>query len=544
MREKDCPISEKYGFRIAQLEKKYSKEGILFIYNYVGQIRAKESSESDLKKFGFTGPYFIDSKQTIINALSVKTTGEVFILTPNRQVVYRGPVDDQFHLLKSAIKPKVNYVSDMLDNIVSGGKIIPKVIPAPGCIVSRPVVKEKVFWSDVAPIIQKKCTVCHNPSSSGSINYLSYTDVSDRGNMFKYVIENDLMPPWFVHSDMVSFKNDISLTPIEKAMLLKWASTGFKKKKKTESLLKIKQEREGIKNPDYLIKLPKPNKIKATGFIPYQRFEVHTDFKEDKWIKEVEFVINPKIVHHITFDIYGKEIPIKIKNKVCQAHTISGACIFYLSLFFWVPGARKHTTFQNQGIRLPKRSKIITKIHYEPIGKEVIDDMTEIRFRFSKKTPDKQIVFLMLYDLRLKILPEESNHKNKMIYSVKEDLLISGVNTHMHFRGKASTIFITTPNNEKRTLLSIDPWNFKLQTFYWFKEPVKIPKDSLITCINWFDNSSKNVINPNPKQTVLWGRPTEDEMSICGFFILLPSSENLIRFHHWSGPRFWLPRLT
>ncbi|MCZ0932072.1 MAG: redoxin family protein [Oligoflexia bacterium] len=129
MREKDCPISEKYGPRIARLEKRYSKKGIQFIYNYVGQFRAKESAEEDLKKFGFQGPYLIDSKQTVMDALSAETTGDVFILTPERRVVYRGPLDDQFHLLKSALRAKNNYVSDILDAIISGKKVVPKELP-------------------------------------------------------------------------------------------------------------------------------------------------------------------------------------------------------------------------------------------------------------------------------------------------------------------------------------------------------------------------------------------------------------------------------
>ena len=57
MREKNCPISEKYGLRLVQLEKKYSKKGIKFIYNYVGQQQRKINAEADLKKFRFTGSY-------------------------------------------------------------------------------------------------------------------------------------------------------------------------------------------------------------------------------------------------------------------------------------------------------------------------------------------------------------------------------------------------------------------------------------------------------------------------------------------------------
>ena len=139
MREKDCPISEKYGPRLARLEEKYSKQGIEFIYNYVGQVRREESARKDLKNMGFKEPYVIDGRQVVVHALSAKTTGDVFILTPERKVIYRGPVDDQFHLLKSAIKPKNNYISDILEALVSGKDITPKELPAPGCLISPPI---------------------------------------------------------------------------------------------------------------------------------------------------------------------------------------------------------------------------------------------------------------------------------------------------------------------------------------------------------------------------------------------------------------------
>ena len=139
MREKDCPISEKYGPRLVRFEKKYSQKGILFIYNYVGQVRTENSARSDLKRFGFKGSYVIDSKQTVINALNAQTTGDVFILNPQRKLIYRGPIDDQYHLLKSALKPRNNYVLDILETIVSGKDVEPKEIPAPGCVISRPM---------------------------------------------------------------------------------------------------------------------------------------------------------------------------------------------------------------------------------------------------------------------------------------------------------------------------------------------------------------------------------------------------------------------
>ena len=111
----------------------------------MGQVRTERSAKEDLERFGFKDSYVIDSRQTTVNALGAETTGDVFILTPERKVIYRGPIDDQYHLLKTAPKVKNHYVSDRLSALVSGQEIAPKELPAPGCIISRPITKKSLF---------------------------------------------------------------------------------------------------------------------------------------------------------------------------------------------------------------------------------------------------------------------------------------------------------------------------------------------------------------------------------------------------------------
>ena len=153
MRERDCPISEKYGPRLAHLEEHYSKKNVKFIFVYVGQVRPEKNAKKDLEKFKFKSPYIIDKKQSLIKALGAETTGDVFILNPAFQTVYRGPLDDQFHLLKSAIKAKNHYVKDVLEKLLSGEKVIPQELPAPGCIISKPL-KKKVYFRDISQMSQ------------------------------------------------------------------------------------------------------------------------------------------------------------------------------------------------------------------------------------------------------------------------------------------------------------------------------------------------------------------------------------------------------
>ena len=518
MRDGDCPLSERYGSYIADLEAEYSKKGIKFIYNYVGKTAPIRNAKKDLTKFGFRGPYFIDSKQTIIRALSAQTAGEVFILNAERKIIYKGPVVDL------SVKPNNHYVSDILKTALSAERIVPKEISvkkSSNCVISRPVIKKRVFWSDVAPVIQKKCTSCHNPSGSGPIDYLSYEDVAGRKAMFRYVIENDLMPPASPHSYSASFRDEISLTSDEKSLLIKWLNTGSKIKKKSARNLQSPSSETGIHNPDYSITFPEI-KIPAEGAVPVKRFIMKTRFPTDKYIKELEFITKPKVLHHITLNICEKK---KGFNN-CADRPGAGKYMIAGSSFGWAPGAEKHEVLPDDtGIKIPKNAEIILYLHYEPVGREIIDGLTEIRFLFHKHPPSNQLAVLKLYDTSLKIPPEMSNYKSSLFYRVKNSpLTLMAVIPHMHLRGKASSALFTEPSGKINIFFNLDPWNFKSQMKYLFENPVVIPKNSTLQCINWFDNSSDNIINPNPKKTVSYGFREQDEMSMCIFYIVLPVS--------------------
>ena len=162
------------------------------------------------------------------------------------------------------------------------------------------------------------------------MNYLTYEDVAGRRSMFKYVIENDLMPPWPVDPNLEPLKNDLSLSVKEKYILLRWVDEGYVKGKKSGSLgsknkeevnsldvlrkptpvdgivnmsevtsekfvnsnggprsstqdinslasKKRSQTEFKIKKPDYVIKVPR-QEIKAMGPMVYKRITIGTRF--------------------------------------------------------------------------------------------------------------------------------------------------------------------------------------------------------------------------------------------------------------------------
>ena len=309
MRDKGCHRNEQYGPHLAELEKEYVPKGIKFIYSYVGGIDRDKSAQADLKKFQFKGNYLIDSDLRLSKMLKIKTTGDVVVLTPDLRMIYKGPVDDQF-LLQKITKPRNNYLKDSLDHLLSGASMEFKEIPSTKCAVSLSKIKQKVFFEDVAPVIENKCLNCHSQNQT-LIDFVDYESIYGRRAMIKYVIENNLMPPWFIDSHSGGpWKNNFDLTATEKEMLLRWLDSGLPYKKKNVQghffSAKNKQKNRFIENPDYIARPTKPVTVPATGFLPYMHFFIEENFDEDKYIKEYRFVTKPKVLHHISFFVFDR----------------------------------------------------------------------------------------------------------------------------------------------------------------------------------------------------------------------------------------------
>ena len=60
-------------------------------------------------------------------------------------------------------------------------------------------------------------------------------------------------------------------------------------------------------------------------------------------------------------------------------------------------------------------------------------------------------------------------------------------------------------------------YDFGWQLSYQLAEPKRLPKGTVLHCTAHYDNSERNLNNPDPKATVTWGDQTWEEMMI-GFF--------------------------
>ena len=84
-------------------------------------------------------------------------------------------------------------------------------------------------------------------------------------------------------------------------------------------------------------------------------------------------------------------------------------------------------------------------------------------------------------------------------YKVDKNILLRVFGLHMHYRGKCARVFLKRPGEKNKSLIiSFPTYQYKNQTSSVFKDPISIPKGSIITTDIIYDNSEFNLTNPDP----------------------------------------------
>jgi hypothetical protein len=97
-----------------------------------------------------------------------------------------------------------------------------------------------------------------------------------------------------------------------------------------------------------------------------------------------------------------------------------------------------------------------------------------------------------------------------------QDATVWGIFPHTHLRGKKWEYKMVLPDGTAKTILSVPNYDFNWQTYYMFREPLKVPKGAKIVSTAWYDNSAANKSNPDPTSDVRWGDQTWEEMQYTG----------------------------
>src|SRR5262249_55533027 len=168
------------------------------------------------------------------------------------------------------------------------------------------------------------------------------------------------------------------------------------------------------------------------------------------------------------------------------------------------------------------------QIHYTATGAPQ-EDQCSIGLVFADpKTVRKEVVTDMAFNPRFEIPPGDPNYKVEADRVLEQDEEVLVWMPHTHVRGSGFKYEAIFPDGKKEVLLDIPNYDFNWQNSYVLAEPKLLPKGTTLHCEAHYNNSSSNLANPDPTQTVRWGEQTWEEMMI-GYYDRTLAGEDRIK---------------
>lgn len=377
------------------------------------------------------------------------------------------------------------------------------------------------FAHDIAPLIYQKCASCHHPGGTGPFSLLSYSDVRKRASQIAAVTRRRYMPPWLPESGYGDFTGENRLTDAQIRMISDWAAGGAPEGP-AEKIPPAPTFTGGwqLGKPDLILEASGPLTVPASGPDLFWNFLFTPKLTTVRYVRAVEIRPgNPRVVHHANL----------LVDRAGSAHRAAAAgssgfpgmdLTVVRSPFdpdghflFWKPGAPPHVEPDGFSWRLLPGDTLVLNTHLHPTGKPE-EARPSIGIYFTDTPPAHFPLLVQLEnDEALRIPPGARDFIVSDSFRLPMDVDVLAVYPHAHYLGKLLEGYATLPDGSRKWLIRIPDWDFNWQAVYYYREPIVLPKGTVISMRFHYDNSAANVRNPHhPPREVDGGNQSTDEM--------------------------------
>ncbi|NND95920.1 MAG: redoxin domain-containing protein [Pirellulaceae bacterium] len=521
----ECPVARVYVPTLIDIEREFRDDGIQF----VGVFSNGGEDLLDVAEFAqdyeLPFPVVKDSDARLADFFDVKRTPEVVVIDRGQHPVYRGRVNDQYRPGGRKVAASHNYLADALTQFAAGESVLVPRTLATGCHIDRRQAisdRNDLTWSDISPIIQRKCQACHRTGGVGPFSLATYEEAVRHTEMIAEVVTDRRMPPLagIVDDQFGTFSNHPTLTDEELEMVVQWCRGGANAGDGSDGPSTVDfGSTDLIADPDVVLEMQEAVAIPADGTLSYRYFQLPTHFDEDKWVTACEVVpSDPSVVHHVIAHISGRRKQLLFGlGAIVKLNGFSGENARWVGQYTVGDGLVRYPP--GVAMRVPARSYVTLEVHYMPNGKPT-QDRTRVLMTLSDEPPKHRVRSVVFNKRGFTIPAHDPYLRIDNTWRFEKPSMLLSIRPHMHYRGKHWRYTLRFPDGREATLLKVPRWHYDWQLGAIFDTPIPIPAGTelLITAI--YDNSTHNPNNPDPTVDVHWGLQDVDEMMAGGMRIV------------------------
>jgi hypothetical protein len=506
----DCPLSNRYAPELTRIAKEFQGRHVAFYLVYPDPATNKRAIENHMAEFGFPGTPLRDPDHKLENRAHATVAPEAAVFDSAGNLKYHGRIDDRY-ISPGVSRPQaqVHDLEDAISAVLAGKPVAHPETRAIGCSLKD--LRAGDFNHDIAPIIYKHCAACHRPGEAAPFSLLTYQDVKKHANQIADVTERHFMPPWLPEKGFGDFADDQRLTPDEIQLFANWAAAGAPE---GEGSVTPPNFTEGwqLGAPDLIVEAPNSYTLPASGPDIYFNFVLTPDLQTPRYVRAIEIRPGPKkLVHHANLYVdRARSCPEGPgMDPIIERTAFDPDDGHFL---FWKPGSVP--TEEAFSWQLDPGNHLVLNAHMQPSGKpETVRPL--VGLYFTDKKPQKFPLLIQLeHDGALNIPPGVRDFLVSDDFKLPRDVNVLAVYPHAHYLGHLLDAYATLPSGERKPLIRIANWDPNWQAVYRYREPLFLPKDTVISMRYHYDDSAANPRNPNhPPKRVKEGNQATDEMS-------------------------------
>ncbi len=378
------------------------------------------------------------------------------------------------------------------------------------------------FYKNIVPIIYHSCAPCHRPGEAGPFSLLTYADVRKRGAQIVSVVKRRYMPPWLPEAGHGEFQDERRLTGDQIRAIEEWVRADCPAGSPRDApRLPAFVPGWQLGQPDLVIDVPVPYHLPAGGPDQYWNFVLPLQVAGTRWVQAIEIRPgNARAVHHANV-LIDRSRSARAQEKTPGAGfpgmdlSIESDTFDPDSHFlFWKPGGTPWVEPEGMAWRADPGADLVLNVHMQPTGKPELVEPS-IGLYFTNQPGTKYPMLLQLeHDGGLDILAGNPDFPVSDDFVVPMDMDVLAVYPHAHYLGHLLEGYATLPGGSRQWLIRIPDWDPNWQSVYRYKEPVFLPKGTVISMRYHYDNSAANPRNPNqPPRRVTGGNQATDEMA-------------------------------
>jgi Flp pilus assembly protein TadD/mono/diheme cytochrome c family protein len=378
------------------------------------------------------------------------------------------------------------------------------------------------FSRDIAPVLYASCAGCHHTGGHGPFPLITYSDARKHSAQIIAETRAREMPPWLPEHGYGDFAGELRLTDAQIQLIADWVNAGAQEGTPSEAPAPPQFSGDWqLGAPDMVLEAAASVSVPATGPDMFWNFIFSPAIKTTRYVRAME--IRPgggsMLVHHANLIVdRGRSARRQEKDPGAgfpgmDVNVLRSALDFKTHFLFWKPGSMPWVEPDGLAWRLDPGADLVLNAHLKPMGKRE-DVRPSIGLYFTDVPPTEFPMLIQLQDDNaLDIPPGAQDFLVSDDFKLPVDVDVLAVYPHAHYLGHVLEGYATLPTGEKKWLIRIPDWDPNWQAVYHFREPVFLPKGSVVSMRYHYDNSSANPHNPNhPSKRVEGGDQATDEM--------------------------------